>query len=444
MSPTILWLGWERVDGLWKPTFEGEPFLWSVNAHPVFVSMLSVLLQLGSILSYLFWIVLNVHIPLLLFVGGVIYQINGLAANELWDLWFYSFTGSKSHHSTTRIDIEILNESRYYLCFFQAFPFLIIQTAELYLHDEWTHTMTVLSILSCLIIIEQVLKFVKYRLWFGYKLDEIPVEVSIFGFFKVDLEQEFVEREIEIVCCSLTPENKQIIAERAAFDEKVNDICHKYLLKEQNFTEGIIDFAVLRLDKGISFGDSNLDMRSLIRKSMCKQGFHTILWEDAWIDIKEIESSLEPNLMQFGQEEVKGPYMLTLAMTNRFFANRMLFRLKSISKKAHDSLHLALSQMRTWNMQWSVLGNDLIVVNSPFAVMPRFKRTITESELELEMVEFKLPHKRMEIVTNPIVPPENSINESLMDDSRLSVLRKVAFISTTVNNLTVIPFHDEL
>ena len=319
---------------------------------------------------------------------------------------------------------------------------MIIDAAELQDH-EWTHKTTLLSILSCLIILEQLLKFVKYRLWFGYKLDEIPVEVSIFGFFKVDLEQEFVERDIEIFCCSLMPENKRIIAERAAFDENVKDICHKYLLKEQNFTGGIMDFAVFRLDESIFFEDSDLDMRSLIRKSMCKQGFHTILWEDAWIDIKEIQSSLDPNLMQFGQEEVKGPYMLTLAMTNRFFANRLLFKLKNFFKKAHDSLHLALSQMRTWNMQWSVLGNDLIVVNSPFAVMPRLKRA-TESGLELEMVEFKLPHKRMDIVTNPIVPPENSINESLMDDSRLSALRKVAFISTTVNNLTAIPSHDEL
>jgi hypothetical protein len=59
--------------------------------------------------------------------------------------------------------------------------------------QEWEQRDIVFCVGGSLIVVDIAFKYLKYYFWHGYKLREIPTEVSIFGFFKLDLGQDFVE-----------------------------------------------------------------------------------------------------------------------------------------------------------------------------------------------------------------------------------------------------------
>ena len=147
-----------------------------------------------SLLTYALWLYTQVHVPVLvLFLGCFIYLIQGMATAELWNMWFRLYTGCRHYDSSTRIDVGVLNESGQWqgLCLVPAI--VIMNAVNLDPMQQWDQRSIVFCIGGSLIIVDVASKYLKYYLWHGYKLREIPTEVSIFGFFKLDLVQDFVK-----------------------------------------------------------------------------------------------------------------------------------------------------------------------------------------------------------------------------------------------------------
>ncbi len=195
-SASLIWIGstYSEKHRCRIPTFEGAPLTGLPASTPFILQWVYAMLgQTLSLLTYFMWMCTQVHIPILLILGCFLYQNQGISAAAIWNQWFRLFTGSRNYDSSARIDIGILNEVRCYLCIAQSLVMIVIHSINISLVSLWDRNGIVLFVGSSLLVLDVALKYARYYLWHGYRFHEIPVEVSIFGFFKVDLGQEFVE-----------------------------------------------------------------------------------------------------------------------------------------------------------------------------------------------------------------------------------------------------------
>jgi len=195
-SASLIWIGSAYSSGhiFRVPTFEGHPLTGMKPSRSwLLLWTYAIAGQSLSILTYFLWLCTQIHIPILLLLGCFLYQNQGIAAAAVWNWWFHLFSGSRNYDSFTRIDVGILNEVRCYLCVAQSLPMLVIQAINLSILSLWDRKDIITYVCSSLLALDLGTTYARYYFWHGYYLNEIPTEVSIFGYWKVDLLQEFVE-----------------------------------------------------------------------------------------------------------------------------------------------------------------------------------------------------------------------------------------------------------
>ena len=128
------------------------------------------------------WIILNAPfwVPWLLF-GCFLYVSKIFAINQVANLWYEVWSGSKLYNKTQLINGRLLNESIYTEIFYETFPQLVIQLFNNSLLDRWSP----LAIFSMVFSIFNATNGV-FRVWF-YKcvkkipLVDIPIHLEVFG-----------------------------------------------------------------------------------------------------------------------------------------------------------------------------------------------------------------------------------------------------------------------
>jgi hypothetical protein len=126
-----------------------------------------------------------------LLIGVWTFQNKTIATNTVWNLWFFAWTGDNHFDRTIEVDVGLLNESILSEFLLETLPQLCIQSVNNQLGSSWGTFLNVASIaLSIIIALNGTYRYGYHMCWIHRRFDEVPVEVSLMGLFKLEISPE--------------------------------------------------------------------------------------------------------------------------------------------------------------------------------------------------------------------------------------------------------------